>query len=80
VRRERVSVEPRGAVPADPARVRLDGVVAERSYHGSHSTYRIDLGDDDLRAFVAEAGTAPLAPGTAVTVGIDPTAILAYRS
>ncbi|WP_316317537.1 ABC transporter ATP-binding protein [Clavibacter michiganensis] len=80
VRLERVSVDPRGAAPADARRVRIDGVVAERSYHGSYSTYRVDLGDDAVQALVAETGAPPLAPGTEVVVGIDPAAILQYRS
>jgi iron(III) transport system ATP-binding protein len=73
-------VHPRHAVPVDAGRVRLDGVVAERSYHGSYSTYRVDLGDEAVDALVAETGAPPLAPGTEVAVGIDPSAILRYRS
>ncbi|RIJ12767.1 TOBE domain-containing protein, partial [Clavibacter nebraskensis] len=80
VRLERVSLAARDAGPADPRRVRIDGVVAERKYHGSYSTYRVDLGDDAVEALVAETGAPPLAPGTEVVVGIDPSAILQYRS
>jgi iron(III) transport system ATP-binding protein len=80
VRLERVSVTARDAGPAQDGRVRLDGVVAERSYHGSYSTYRVDLGDAAVDALVAETGAPPLAPGMEVTVGIDPAAILQYRS
>jgi iron(III) transport system ATP-binding protein len=79
VRLERVSVTARDAGPAQDGRVRLDGVVAERSYHGSYSTYRVDLGDAAVDALVAETGAPPLAPGMEVTVGIDPAAILQYR-
>jgi len=58
--------------------IRLAGVVADRVYQGSHSTYTIDSHGSRIRALVPEGGAAPLAPGAAATLYIDPTAILQY--
>ncbi|WP_370626796.1 TOBE domain-containing protein [Cryobacterium sp. PAMC25264] len=64
--------------PARGASVRLAGVVADRVYQGSHSTYTIDSHGSRIRALVPEGGAAPLVPGAAATLYIDPTAILQY--
>ena len=58
--------------------IRLDGVIADRSYQGSHSTYTIDSHGSRIRALVPEGGAEPLAPGAAATLYIDPASILQY--
>ena len=58
--------------------IRLDGIVADRTYQGSHSTYSIDCNGSRLRALVPENGTIPLAPGAPAQLYIDPASVLQY--
>ena len=60
------------------ASIRLDGVIADRTYQGSHSTYTIDSHGSRIRALVPEGGAQPLAPGARATLYIDPMSILQY--
>ncbi|MFC5930414.1 ABC transporter ATP-binding protein [Cryobacterium melibiosiphilum] len=58
--------------------IRLDGIVAERSYHGAHSTYTIHSHGSSIRALVAEGGAAPLVAGSHAELYIDPASVLQY--
>ncbi|MBI3935508.1 MAG: ABC transporter ATP-binding protein [Betaproteobacteria bacterium] len=61
-----------GAAP-DPARIWVDGIVAEREFLGEFVRYRIRAGDADLIADQPHlAGEPGFAPGNAVKVGINP--------
>ena len=64
--------------PTRGASVRLDGVIAERVYQGSHSTYTIDSHGSRIRAMVPEGGAPPLVAGAAASLYIDPSSILQY--
>ncbi|PXA68227.1 ABC transporter ATP-binding protein [Cryobacterium arcticum] len=74
LRLEKVGLQP----PARGASIRLDGVIADRVYQGSHSTYTIDSNGSRLRALVPENGALPLAPGVRAQLYIDPSSILQY--
>ncbi|WP_104130547.1 ABC transporter ATP-binding protein [Cryobacterium sp. N21] len=75
LRLEKVSLQ----LPAIVAgSIRLEGIVAERAYHGAHSTYTIDCSGSMIRALVPEGGAAPLAPGSRAELHIDPASILQY--
>jgi iron(III) transport system ATP-binding protein len=75
LRREKVSLyPPRTGEPA----IRLNGVVAERTYHGAYSTYVIESSGTTLIAMVTENGEAVLQPGSTADLYIDPTSILQY--
>ncbi|WP_130178719.1 ABC transporter ATP-binding protein [Cryobacterium sp. SO1] len=74
LRLEKVGLQP----PARGASIRLDGVIADRVYQGSHSTYTIDSNGSRLRALVPENGALPLAPGAKAQLYIDPSSILQY--
>ena len=75
LRLEKVSLRP----PANGSdSIRLEGIVAERSYHGSHSTYTIDSYGSSIRALVPEGGAPPLAVGSRADLHIDPASILQY--
>jgi iron(III) transport system ATP-binding protein len=75
LRLEKVSLRP----PANGSdSIRLEGIVAERSYHGSHSTYTIDSYGSSIRALVTEGGAPPLAVGSRADLHIDPASILQY--
>jgi len=74
LRLEKVALQP----PAHGASVRLDGVVADRVYQGTHSTYTIDSHGSRIRALVPEGGALPLLPGSAAHLYIDPSSILQY--
>ena len=57
----------------------LDGTVSERTYHGSHSVYAIDVADATLRVSVpAGASGRRWERGEAVRVSIDPRWVLQY--
>jgi len=59
--------------------VTVDGTVAERTYHGSHSVYTIAVADATLRVSVpAGASGRRWEPGDAVRVSIDPRWVLQY--
>ncbi|WP_028279246.1 ABC transporter ATP-binding protein [Arthrobacter sp. H5] len=58
--------------------IRLDGVVAERSYHGAYSSYVINNNGSRLRAMVTENGEPPLAEGSTASLYVDPSSILQY--
>ncbi|TFC69323.1 ABC transporter ATP-binding protein [Cryobacterium sp. TMT2-4] len=75
LRLEKVSLQ---APPGNTDAIRLDGVVAGRSYHGSHSTYTIDSHGSSIRALVPEGGGSALEPGSAARLYIDPSSILQY--
>ena len=75
LRLEKVSLQP----PANAGgSIRLEGIVAERAYHGAHSTYTIDCSGSMIRALVPESGAAPLSPGSRAELHIDPSSILQY--
>jgi iron(III) transport system ATP-binding protein len=75
LRREKVSLHPpRTGEPG----IRLDGIVARRTYHGAYSTYEIEASGTTLLATVTENGEAVLQPGAAAELYIDPTSILQY--
>lgn len=75
LRLEKVSLRPpKGAAGT----IRIEGIVAERSYHGAYSTYAIDSFGSNIRALVTEGGEAPLVPGSAAELYIDPSSILQY--
>jgi iron(III) transport system ATP-binding protein len=64
--------------PAHGASVRLDGVIADRVYQGSHSTYTIDSHGSRIRALVPEGGAEPLVAGAPASLYIDPSSVLQY--
>ena len=75
LRLEKVSLRPpKGAAGT----IRIEGIVAERSYHGAYSTYAIDSFGSNIRALVTEGGEAPLVQGSAAELYIDPSSILQY--
>ncbi len=75
LRREKVSLYP---PRTGDVGIRLDGVVAARTYHGAYSTYEIESSGTTLLAMVTENGEAVLQPGATADLYIDPTAILQY--
>ncbi|AWB85361.1 ABC transporter ATP-binding protein [Mycetocola zhujimingii] len=75
LRREKVSLYP---PRTGENSIRLDGVVAARTYHGAYSTYEIESGATTLLAMVTENGEAVLKPGSTADLYIDPTSILQY--
>jgi len=75
VRLEKTALDPRSLGERG---IRLDGVVASRSYHGAFSTYTIDSHGSRIRATVAENGDVALAEGSSARLYIDPSSILQY--
>ncbi len=75
LRREKVSLHP---PRTGDVGIRLEGIVAGRTYHGAYSTYAIESAGSSLLAMVTENGEAVLQPGSTTDVYIDPAAILQY--
>ncbi|MBG6237383.1 iron(III) transport system ATP-binding protein [Mycetocola sp. CAN_C7] len=75
LRREKVSLHP---PRTGTAGIRLDGIVAGRTYHGAYSTYVVESAGTTLIAMVTENGEAVLPPGSTADLYIDPASILQY--
>lgn len=75
LRVEKVSLDP---LTAGPGAVKVNGVVSARSYHGMHSRYTVDAGQNRIKALVTENGLTRMDVGTGVDLFIDPANVLQY--
>jgi iron(III) transport system ATP-binding protein len=79
IRPEKIALAPASAADATVEGVPVRGVVRDRTYHGSHSVYEVDVEGALLRVSVSGSAAARRwEAGTDVVVGIDPDWVLQY--